>query len=63
MIVARCVHDVYIIFILFKNRKLFRIIASEEDKFWKFISSNKLLNQERINLDVRLLVNYYRNKG
>ena len=32
----------------FKNRKLFRIIASEEDKFWKFISRNKLLNQSRI---------------
>ncbi len=48
---------------IFKNRKLFRIIVSEEDKFWKFISQNKLLNQSRINLDTRLLKNYYRNKG
>ena len=47
----------------YKNRKLFRIIVSEEDKFWKFISSNKLLNKSRIALDVRLLHNYYRNKG
>jgi len=47
----------------YKNRKLFRIIASEEDKFWKFISNNKLLNQSRIGLDVRLLENYYKNKG
>ena len=47
----------------YKNRKLFRIIASEEDKFWKFLSQNKLLNQNRINLDVRLLENYYKNKG
>ena len=43
----------------YKNRKLFRIIASEEDKFWKFISSNKLLDQGRIELDVRLLGNFY----
>ena len=47
----------------YKNRKLFRIIASEEDKFWKFISNNKLLDQRRIELDARLLENYYRNKG
>ena len=47
----------------YKNRKLFRIIVSEEDKFWKFISSNKLLNQNRIELDTRLLKNYYKNKG
>jgi len=47
----------------YKNRKLFRIIASEENKFWKFISNNKLLNEGRINLDKRLLTNYYRNKG
>jgi len=47
----------------FKNRKLFRIIASEENKFWKFISNNKLLNQGRIDLDKRLLESYYKNKG
>ena len=47
----------------YKNRKLFRIIASEEDKFWKFVSRKKLLDQNRIQLDVRLLENYYKNKG
>ncbi len=48
---------------IYKNRKLFRIIVSEEDKFWKFISNKKLLDQNRIRLDSRLLKNYYRNKG
>ena len=47
----------------YKNRKLFRVIASEEAKFWKFLSRNKLLNQNRINLDSRLLENFYKNKG
>ena len=47
----------------FKNRKLFRIIASEENKFWKFISDKKLLNESRINLDKKLLEGFYRNKG
>tara|TARA_B100000131_G_scaffold148825_1_gene144535 strand:- start:739 stop:2979 length:2241 start_codon:yes stop_codon:yes gene_type:complete len=47
----------------YKNRKLFRVIASEEDKFWKFISQNRLLNQSRIKLDERLLTSYYKNKG
>ena len=47
----------------FKNRKLFRIIASEENKFWKFISDKKLLNQGRINLDKKLLEGFYKNKG
>ena len=47
----------------YKNRKLYRIIASEENKFWKFLSSNKFLDQSRIDLDNRLLENFYRNKG
>ena len=47
----------------FKNRKLFRIIASEENKFWKFISDKKLLNESRINFDKKLLEGFYRNKG
>jgi len=47
----------------FKNRKLFRIIASEENKFWKFISDKKLLNEGRINLDKKLLEGFYKNKG
>ena len=47
----------------YKNRKLHSIITSEESKFWKFISNKKYLNIERINLDKRLLKNFYLNKG
>ena len=47
----------------YKNRKLYKIIASEENKFWKLISSNKFLDQSRIDLDVRLLESFYKNKG
>ena len=47
----------------FKDRKLSNIIVSEEAKIWKFISNKKYLNKERINLDKRLLENFYKNKG
>ncbi len=47
----------------FKSRKLRNIIVSEEDKFWKFISQKRFINKERIELDKRLLINYYKNKG
>ena len=47
----------------FKNKKLRSIIVSEEDKPWKLLSRNKFMNIERINLDKRLLKNFYRNKG
>ena len=47
----------------YKDRKLHSIITSEEGKFWKFISNKKYLNIERINLDKRLLRNFYLNKG
>ena len=47
----------------FKSRKLYSVIVSEENKFWKFISNRKLLDQNRINLDKRLLENFYKNKG
>jgi outer membrane protein insertion porin family len=46
-----------------KTRKLKNIIASEEARFWKFISQSIYLNYERINLDKRLLTNYYKNNG
>ena len=48
---------------VFKDKKLLEVIASEESKFWKFISNNVYLNQSRINLDKRLLQNYYKNRG
>ena len=47
----------------YKKRKLMNVITSEENKFWKFISKNKLLNQARLELDKRLLLNFYRQKG
>ncbi len=47
----------------FKDKKLNSIIASEEDKFWKFLSKDKFLNIERVNLDKRLLKSFYQNKG
>ncbi len=46
-----------------KDRKLIEVIASEEHKFWKFVSNKVYLNQSLINLDKRLLENYYRNLG
>ena len=48
---------------IFKDRKLRGIILSEEYKFWKFISGKKYLNESIIELDNRLLTNFYLNKG
>ena len=48
---------------IFKNRKLKNVIASEESIFWKFLSKNVFLDEKRINLDKRLLLNYYKNRG
>ncbi len=48
---------------IFKNKKLKSIIVSEEYKFWKFISGKKYLQEQLINLDKRLLKNFYLNKG
>jgi len=47
----------------FKKSKLMNVITSEENRFWKFISKNKLLNQSRLELDKRLLSNFYKEKG
>ena len=46
-----------------KDRKLKNIITSEESKFWKFISQSVYLNYDRIELDKRLLANFYKNNG
>ena len=48
---------------IYKNRKLNSVIVSEEYKFWKFLSGKKYLNQNTINLDSRLLRNFYLNNG
>ena len=48
---------------IYKDKKLKRTIISEEYKFWKFISGKKYLNENLINIDNRLLKNFYLNKG
>jgi outer membrane protein insertion porin family len=48
---------------IFKDKKLRNIIASNEYKFWKFISGRKYLNQNIVFLDERLLKNFYKNNG
>ena len=48
---------------VYKNRKLRNVITTEENKFWKFLSGNKYLNQEKVSLDQRLLKSFYLNKG
>ncbi len=46
-----------------KDKRLKDIIASEEYKFWKFISRNTKFNKNLVELDVRLLKNYYKSLG
>ena len=46
-----------------KYKRLRDVIASEEHRFWKVISKNVYLNAERIELDKRLLKNYYLSRG
>ena len=48
---------------VFKDKKLRSVIVSEEHKFWKFISGKKYLNENTLNLDKRLLKNFFLNKG
>ena len=47
----------------FKSSKLLSVIKSEEDKFWKFLSKTKYINKKQTELDIRLLKNYYLEKG
>ena len=42
---------------------LSNIIVTEENKFWKFLSKKKYLNERQIQLDQRLLKNFYLNEG
>ena len=46
-----------------KDRRLRDIIVSQEDKFWKFITKNTNLNNNNVELDKRLLKNYYKSLG
>ncbi len=46
-----------------RDKRLRDIVASEEHKFWKVISRNTKFNQNMVNMDTRLLKNYYRSIG
>ena len=48
---------------VYKDRLLRGVIASEEDRFWKFITTKRFINPELIKLDKRLLKRFYLNKG
>ncbi len=46
-----------------RDRRLRDIITSQEKKFWKVLTKNTNLNQSNIDLDKRLLTNYYKSIG
>jgi len=46
-----------------RDKRLRDVIASEEKKFWKFLSKNTFLSKSNIELDKRLLLNYYKSLG
>ena len=46
-----------------REKRLRDIIASQENKFWKVISKNTKFSQNLVNLDKRLLTNYYKSLG
>ena len=46
-----------------RDSKLRDIIVSGEKKFWKFLSNNVYYNKSNVELDQRLLVNYYKSLG
>ena len=47
----------------FRDNTLRNVIISEESKFWKFLTSNKFLDTNRISADVSRLKKYYKNRG
>lgn len=48
---------------VFKDSKLRNVIKSEEGRFWKFITSNKYLDESKIKNDEILLKDFYQRKG
>ncbi len=48
---------------IFNDAILRNIIISEETKFWKFLTRNKFLDANRINVDINRLDNFYKNRG
>ena len=48
---------------IFKDSKLRNVIKTEEGRFWKFITSDKYLDERKIKNDENLLKKYYQKKG
>ncbi len=48
---------------IFRDSKLRNVIKSEEGSFWKFITSDKYLDERKIKNDEILLRKYYQRKG
>jgi len=46
-----------------RDKRLRDVVASEEHKFWKVITRNTKFNQNLVNMDKRLLENYYKSIG
>ncbi len=46
-----------------RSNRLRGVIASEEDRFWKFLTNNTNFSERLIKLDIRLLSNYYKSLG
>ncbi len=46
-----------------RDKRLRDIVASQEDKFWKIITRNTKFSENLVNLDKRLLSNYYKSLG
>ena len=46
-----------------REKRLRDIIVSEENKFWKILTRNTILSSNNIELDKRLLKNYYKSLG
>jgi len=46
-----------------KSRRLKDVIASEENKFWKILTTNTNFNKRLLELDTRLLRNFYKSNG
>tara|TARA_B100001057_G_C22852403_1_gene951462 strand:+ start:1226 stop:3457 length:2232 start_codon:yes stop_codon:yes gene_type:complete len=48
---------------IIRSKRLRDVIASEESKFWKILTRNTNLSENIINLDRRLLINFYKSVG
>ena len=48
---------------IFRDSKLRNVIKSEEGRIWKFLTSDKYLDEVKIKNDENMLKNYYQQKG